>query len=84
VELGCQPEGGRFLQELRTDKEVRSLALTDLQGFTGGPHCSCQVAILTKPLGENGPQGHVGINDQNPPGMAAVIIIIRLSHKSLI
>jgi hypothetical protein len=84
VKLGRQPEGGRFFQELRTDKKVWGLALTDLQGFTGGPHCSSEVAILTKPLGENGPKGHVGINNQNPSGMAAVICIIRLSHKSLI
>jgi hypothetical protein len=84
VELGRQPEGGRFFQELRTDKKVWGLALTDIQGFTGGPHCSSEVAILTKPLGKNGPKGDVGVNNQNPSGMAAVICVIRLSHKSLI
>jgi hypothetical protein len=30
VELGRQPEGGRFLQELRTDEKVGGLPLTDL------------------------------------------------------
>jgi hypothetical protein len=42
------------------------------------------MAIVPESLSQNGAEGDVGINDENPPGMAAVIGIIRLSHKRLI
>jgi hypothetical protein len=84
MKLGRQPEGGGFLQQLRADEEVGSLALTDFESFASGANGGSQMTILPKPLGENSPKGDVGINHKNPSGMAAVISIIRLSHKSLI
>jgi hypothetical protein len=84
VELGRQPKGGRFLKELCTDQEVGGLPLTDLKRFPCGADGSGEMTILPKSLGEDGPKSDVGINHQNASGMAAVINIIRLGHKSLI
>jgi hypothetical protein len=81
MELGRQPKGRSFLQELRADEEMGGLTLTDFEGFASSAHGSCQMTVLPKPLGENSPQRDVGIYHQNSSGMAAVVCIIRLSHR---
>jgi hypothetical protein len=84
MELTCQPQSRGFFQEFRTHKQVGSLALTNVEGLTGRAHRSGQMAILAQPLGQDGAKGGVGVNNENPSRMAAVINFIRLSHKSLI
>ena len=84
MELARQSKSRGFFQKFRTHQQVGSLALTDFKGLPGRAHRGGQVAILAQPLGQHGAKGGVGVNNENPSRMAAVIDFIRLSHKSLI
>lgn len=84
MELARQPQGRCFFQEFGTHQKMRRLTLTNVKSFSGRTHRGGEMAILSQSLGQHSAQSSVGVNNENPPRMAAVIKFIRLSHKSLI
>jgi hypothetical protein len=69
TQLGCQPKGRALIQQFGTDQQIGGLLLANLEGFPGCGHSSSQMAVLAQPLGQDSPQGAVGINDKHPLGL---------------
>jgi hypothetical protein len=80
MQLGGQPQGRGFFQQLGAHQQVGGEFLAEFNRFDSRGYSCRHVAILAKALGKNCPQSGVGIDHQHPLGMAAVVISIRLSH----